>query len=130
VQVVQPCVVVGDIHGQYFDLCGIIEKSQISSNNLVFLGDYVDRGLHSLECVILLCTLKLNYPKKVILLRGNHESRQCAEHFNFRADVLERYDQEVYEQIMLTFDALPLVAVIGGQYLCVHGGISPDFVDI
>ena len=92
VQVTNPCIVVGDIHGQYFDLCSILEKSDTRKNNLVFLGDYVDRGLHSLECVILLYSLKLNFPQKVFLLRGNHESRQCAEHFNFRADILERYD--------------------------------------
>lgn len=47
------------------------------------------------------------------------------DHFTFREEVLEKYDQEVYERYMETFDYMPLAAVIGGNYLCMHGGISP-----
>jgi len=64
------------------------------------------------------------------LLRGNHECRALTEHFTFREEVLDKYDIEVYDLIMDSFDMMPLVAIVGGAYLCMHGGISPNLGDI
>lgn len=50
-----------------------------------------------------------------------------AEYFTWRADCLNEYDEEMYELSLQVFDAFPLVALIGGDYMCVHGGISPSF---
>lgn len=60
------------------------------------------------------------------LLRGNHESRSMTEDFTFRSEVINKFDQEVYELFMEVFDTLPIAAHVSGKYLCVHGGISPD----
>ena len=89
VKVPEPVVVVGDIHGQFYDLVHMLNKAgDPSTINYLFLGDYVDRGIFGLECVMLLLAIKINYPKKFILLRGNHESRNMTESFTFRNEII------------------------------------------
>ena len=78
----------------------------------MFLGDYVDRGIYSIECIVLLIAMKIQYPNRIHLMRGNHESRTMTEYFTFREEVLEKYDNEVYDAILQMFDTLPLVAIV------------------
>lgn len=59
-----------------------------SDINYLFLGDYVDRGIYGVEVLLLLMSIKINFPKNVILLRGNHESRNMTENFTFREEVI------------------------------------------
>jgi serine/threonine-protein phosphatase 2B catalytic subunit len=75
----------------------IIDKRGILNTNMVFLGDYVDRGDFGLECIIYLYALKVRYPKQITLLRGNHETRGMTEMFTFRQEVLDKTgDEAVY----------------------------------
>ena len=94
------------------------------TEKMVFLGDYVDRGIFGIEVFLLLLVLKQSYPANVFLLRGNHESRGLTEIYGFRDQCLEAYDEEFYDSVMEIFDLLPIAAVVNGQYFCVHGGIS------
>ena len=130
-QIEEPICVVGDLHGQYFDLLNMLQKAgEPGTINYLFLGDYVDRGVLGIEVILLLFSIKLCEQKSVVLLRGNHESRNMTESFTFREEVLQRFDIEVYDLFMDAFDALPIAALIAKKYLAMHGGISPELQKI
>ena len=102
VKVPSNCVVIGDVHGQFFDLCKLVEtfdkfqkpnRTPSKQPSYLFLGDYVDRGEYGVEVLIFLYAFKLAYPKKVYLLRGNHEDRAVNQTYSFRKECLEKYDE-------------------------------------
>jgi hypothetical protein len=59
-------VVVGDIHGQFYDLLNIIELIHFKDPlvKILFMGDYVDRGAFGVETLATLMYLKLLYPQR------------------------------------------------------------------
>eukprot|EP01101_Sappina_pedata_P008677 TRINITY_DN4862_c0_g1_i1.p1 TRINITY_DN4862_c0_g1~~TRINITY_DN4862_c0_g1_i1.p1 ORF type:complete len:882 (-),score=316.27 TRINITY_DN4862_c0_g1_i1:154-2799(-) len=140
-----PITVVGDVHGQFYDLCQIFHiAGDAPENSYLFLGDYVDRGYFSSEVCFYLFALKLRYPKNIFLLRGNHESRAMSEAFDFYIECVRKYDLEIYQLMVDCFDHMPIAATVAcpdapalpgtnpkqfphaGSYFCVHGGLSPQ----
>ena len=75
-EVKDPVTVVGDIHGQYFDFVKMLDIGGNPENTkYLYLGDFVDRGNFSCEVIILLYSIKINFPDTTFMIRGNHECR-------------------------------------------------------
>jgi protein phosphatase len=120
-------VVVGDIHGNLDDLLRIFERHGYPPDQrYLFLGDYIDRGAHSLEVLLLIYTLFVKYPSHVFLLRGNHETRVSAKTHGFSETCLLNLSKSELRLFLKSFSEMPIAAVLNNRIFCVHGGISPN----
>jgi diadenosine tetraphosphatase ApaH/serine/threonine PP2A family protein phosphatase len=117
-----PILIVADLHGDLNALrLALRKRTDLGSDSVIFLGDYIDRGPASLDVLERLFSLKIEEPDKIILLRGNHELRETN-----RFDGLFRdldFDEDMYARINQVFDNMPVAAVISNHTFCVHGGI-------
>ena len=132
----------GDLHGQHTDLkrwWGTIggTPDQKQKTKYVFLGDYVDRGDEDIELVMELLDWQERYPERVILLRGNHESKNVTSQYGFKKRCTERLHNgpNAYKLFMEIFDLLPVSSRVHvfnqdrttkERLFCCHGGISPQ----
>ncbi|KAL7278436.1 hypothetical protein ACG7TL_007433 [Trametes sanguinea] len=99
-----PVTICGDIHGQFWDLLELLRKGgMVPETSYIFMAH------------------------KVTLLRGNHESRQITQVYGFYDECQQKYGSAlVWKACCSVFDYLNLAAIIDGETLCVHGGLSPD----
>ena len=134
----------GSIHGQYGELLRFFDKFGVPDNNpihkktdiealdFLFLGNYVDRGKHSLEVILLLLALKLKFPQQIHLLRGSHEDREINKKDGLAYECESRLGEDhsnpnsVFSKLNEVFEYLPLAAVLGNKILCVHSGIGEN----
>jgi serine/threonine-protein phosphatase PP1 catalytic subunit len=126
-----PLKICGDIHGQYSDLLRLFEDGKFPpESNYLFLGDYVDRGMQSLECICLLLAYKIKYPENFFLLRGNHECASINRIYGFYDECKKRYNIKLWKTFTDCFNCLPVAAIIDDKILCMHGGLSPELNSI
>ena len=130
-KITAPLYICGDIHGQYYDLLRVFEiLNYPPQSTFLFLGDYVDRGKQSLECLLLLLCLKIKYPDKIFLLRGNHESEALNKIYGFFDECKRRLSIKCFKKITNLFNMMPISALINENILCMHGGLSKDLQNV
>ncbi|HIQ04009.1 MAG TPA: serine/threonine protein phosphatase [Desulfurococcales archaeon] len=134
-------IVLGDIHGDLNTLQKILLREDVEkavkANQvyLVFLGDYVDRGLYSAEVYLTIAYLKAEYPDRIVTLRGNHEPPPNLTPYphdlpyRLRAKYGEEWNT-IYQHMFTTFQLLPHAAIYRGEIFLVHGGIPVNVSEL
>jgi hypothetical protein len=148
----------GDIHGsfesEFNNFSKMIQLGFLSNDlkiidsrfKMIFLGDYVDRCPAGIEVLYTLASLKWQNWEKVILLRGNHETKSQNFAFGFLDEIRRKYypeekdlnivfDSSVFNCVKDFFKWLPLVLFFGSGkdpkncgapfwIQCCHGGFE------
>ena len=110
----------------------VLKLTPHTGHKYLFLGDYVDRGSYSCECIVYLLALKVVHPDRVFLIRGNHESRSMTSREyldgpSFMVECEVKIGADAYDCFMSAFDALPIGAIVEnklGRWFCCHGGLG------
>ncbi len=107
---------IGDIHGDFFALAnGIAHVFQNPNARLIFLGDLVDRGPLPLDCLWLLLTTAIRFPRRVLWLAGNHDIGFTHEaDGTFRSGV---YPAEFLDELNLNDSMAPSRRDIGRYFI-------------
>lgn len=69
------------------------------------------------------------------MLRGNHESANITKIYGFYDECKRRLpsisgNHKLWKTFVDVFNALPIAATINDKIFCIHGGLSPDLVDL
>lgn len=117
---------IGDTHGDFETTKAIIERF-FEKSYLVFLGDYIDREpikWGSIYNITYLLFLKSQFPKKIILLKGNHECNYAIPcyPYEFEAEIIKRFgSSKLHDKFIEVFKEMPLMVLVDDVFAA-HGG--------
>ena len=117
-------IFVGDLHGE-LQCTRAVQKfiKKYDKHHFIFLGDYVDRGPEQIETFNLVMALTLANPKRVIMLRGNHESDKIATKYGFYNVVTKAHSFDVFKHYSRVFEVLPIAVYKKSVLFACHGGV-------
>lgn len=120
--------IVGDTHGDLETTERVLDR--VGSGVIIFLGDYVDRGPYQLENIVRLLEAKRDEPKRIYLLRGNHETREMNMYYGFYGVVSRRLGPGAYGLFANLYSTLPIGCVLNRSSILVHGGVPEGAASI
>ncbi|KAJ9114247.1 hypothetical protein QFC22_005699 [Naganishia vaughanmartiniae] len=111
------CDIVGDTHGQFFDLCNLLSMLTPPSEThaILFNGDFVDRGSWSVEVALTLFAYKWLYPSRIFLNRGNHETSDMNKVYGFEGECKAKHGELTYKLFADVFTALPMATLLSAS---------------
>lgn len=142
-----PSYVIGDIHGCLEELARLMESLPLkSSDRLIFLGDYIDRGPDSMGVINYLLGWRNRQDVDMVFLKGNHEdmflsyiglSGNHGDAFLFNGgnatlasygisptESAARISSAIPASHLEFFDSLKAFFTVD-SFLCVHAGVHP-----
>lgn len=136
-----------DRHGDIKSTIAIIkpllnDAGQLRNKNMriIFLGDYVDRGIAGVEVLYYIARLKTANPDQVFMVRGNHEDVSINQRFGFTQEISAKFGPVSVQELDLIndfYNTLPVALFIGSgnenethYALCCHGFIDPRYSPI
>lgn len=129
-------LVIGDLHGNFDSLSSILKKIDLNEfDKIIFLGDYGDRGSYQVETYYLLLKLRVEIPKKVLMIRGNHEFLEGYQPYphDLPLALIAKFGKskaaEIYSLLKNFWERLPFCC-ISKNYFFVHGGIPVNIASI
>lgn len=127
-----PAYIIGDINGNIIDLSRIISKcDSFSTRRFIFLGNYIGRGVFSIECLALILSMYCLCPQNIVVLRGSSEFEETSTLYGFDEEIQKEYGNlSLYQCFQEVFSWLPYAAVVSRQVLCIHGGITEQVASL
>lgn len=118
----------GDVHGDFVTARAVVQRFlAMRYDNLVFLGDYIDRApadvSSSVPAITYLLGVKRAMPRRIHLLKGNHETNYLlpVAPYQFDREVEASYPG-LYQDYISAFREMPLM-LLGSNVFAAHGGI-------
>jgi serine/threonine-protein phosphatase 5 len=91
--------VIGDVHGQLYDVIHLLSLTGEPSPNHILLmnGDLVDRGSWSVEVILIAFALKWLHPTSMFVNRGNHEAKDMNRTYGFEGEAKHKHGDQTYK---------------------------------